>query len=156
MNLFLYPRKLHFPKFTYLGSASEPTFISSNCIDELCILTFSILLNLLFKSNIPSNVLTPLGIKFPLRRFAWCSSSSITDPLKLSSFDRNSRIYGSSSNTLRFVILSGRASLKRSSIEHQLLVGTSLAANVANKSAAAFFSLVIETILNALKFTIKS
>ena len=45
--------------------------------------------------------------------------------------------------------MSGTKVLKSNSIEHLLLEGTSLAAEVANKSAAAFFNLGIETILNA-------
>ena len=48
-------------------------------------------------------------------------------------------------------MLSSTVGLKINSMEHQLLVGTSLAAEVANKSATAFFSLGIETILNASK-----
>ena len=39
--------------------------------------------------------------------------------------------------------------LKSNSMEHTLLEGTSLAAEVANKSATAFFSLGIDIILNA-------
>ena len=147
MNLLLSPGEQYFPKFTYLDSAFDPSFTSSNCIDELCVLTFSGLLNLLFRSNIHSKVLTPLGMKFPFWRFAWCSSSSITDSLKFSSLVRNSNIYGSSSNTLILVIFSGIASLKINSIEHLLLVQTSL---------AAFYNLGIEIILNASKFIRRS
>ena len=43
------------------------------------------------------------------------------------------------------MILSGTIGLKSNSIEHRLLVGTSLAAKVANKSTDAFFNLGIET-----------
>ena len=156
MNLCLSPGEHHFPKFTYLGSTSDPKFTSSNCIDELCILTLVGLLNLLFRSNIPSKVLTPLSMKFPLQRFAWCSSSSIITHLKFSSFVRNYKIFGSSLNTLRLVMFSGTTGLKINSMEHWLLVGTSLTTKVANKSAAAFFSLGIETILNASKFIRRS
>ena len=141
MNLLLPPGEQHFPKFTYLGSTFVARLTSSYCIDELCVLTLPGFLNLLFKSNIPSNVLTPLGMKFSLWRLAWCSLSSITKSLKFSSFVKNSKIYGSSSNTLRLVILSSTAGLKINSIEHLLLVGTNLATEVANKSAAAFFNL---------------
>ena len=45
----------------------------------------------------------------------------------------------------------GTEGLKSRSIEHQLLEGTSLAAEVANKLAAAFLSLEIDTMLNASK-----
>ena len=45
--------------------------------------------------------------------------------------------------------MSGTEGLKSNSIEHLLLEGTSLAAEVANKSAAALFSLGIDTIFNA-------
>ena len=46
-------------------------------------------------------------------------------------------------------MLSGTEGLKRNSIEHLLFEGTNLAAEVASKSAAAFFNLGIDTILNA-------
>ena len=52
-------------------------------------------------------------------------------------------------------MLSGTEGLKSNSIEHLLFVGTSLAAEVANKLAAAFFTLGIEKILNASKFVNK-
>ena len=45
--------------------------------------------------------------------------------------------------------MSRNEGLKSNSIEHLLLEGTSLPAEVANKSAATFFSLGIDTILNA-------
>ena len=45
--------------------------------------------------------------------------------------------------------MSGTEGLKSNSIGHMLFEGTSLAAEVANKSAAAFFSLGMDTILNA-------
>ena len=45
--------------------------------------------------------------------------------------------------------MSGTKGLKSNSIEHLLFEGTSLAAEVANKSAAAFFSRGMDTILNA-------
>ena len=45
--------------------------------------------------------------------------------------------------------MSGTEGLKSNSIEHLLLEGTSPAVEVANKSVAAFFSLEIDTILNA-------
>ena len=112
MNLLLSPGEQHFPKFTYLGSASVPRLISSYCIDELCVLTLVGLLNLLFKSNIPSNVLTPFGMKLPFWIFAWFSSSLITESLKVSSFVKNFKIYWSSSNTLKLVILSSTYGLK--------------------------------------------
>ena len=82
--------------------------------------------------------------------------SSITESLNFSSLVRNSKICGSSSNTLRFVILSGMECLKINSIEHLLLVRTSLATEVANKSVAEFFNLGIDMILNASKFVIRS
>ena len=66
MNLLLSLGEQHFPKFTYLGSSSVPRFTSSYYIDELFVLTLDGFLNLLFKSNIPSNVLTPLGMNFTL------------------------------------------------------------------------------------------
>ena len=46
-------------------------------------------------------------------------------------------------------MLSGTEGLKSNSIEHLLFKGTNLATEVANKSAAAFFNLGIDTILNA-------
>ena len=156
MNLLLSLGEQHFPKFTYLGSASVPRLTSSYCIDELFILTLAHFLNLLFKSNIPSNVLTPLGMKFPLWIVDWCSLSSITKYLKFSSFVKNSKIFWSSSNTLKFMTLSGIYGLKINSIEHLLLVGTNLAASVANESTAAFCSLGIELILKEVKFVISS
>ena len=45
--------------------------------------------------------------------------------------------------------MSGTEGLKSNSIEHLLFEGTSLEAEVANKSAAAFLSLGMDTILNA-------
>ena len=53
-------------------------------------------------------------------------------------------------------MLFGTVGSKINSMEHRLLVGTSLEAGVANKSDAACFSLGIETILNASKFIIRS
>ena len=44
-------------------------------------------------------------------------------------------------------MLSRTKGLKRNSIEHLVFVGTNLAADVANKSAAAFFALGIEEII---------
>ena len=52
--------------------------------------------------------------------------------------------------------MSGTEGLKSNSIEHLLLKGTSLTAEVANKSATAFFNLGIDTILNERKFVRKS
>ena len=52
--------------------------------------------------------------------------------------------------------MSGTEGLKSNSIEHLLFVGTSLAAEVANKLATAFLSLGIDAILNAKKFVSKS
>ena len=52
--------------------------------------------------------------------------------------------------------MSGTEALKSSSTEHRLLEGTSLAAKVDNKSAAAFLSLGIDTMLNASKILSKS
>ena len=46
-------------------------------------------------------------------------------------------------------MLSGTEGLKSNSIENLLFEGTSLAAEVASKSAAAFFNLGIDTVLNA-------
>ena len=43
----------------------------------------------------------------------------------------------------------GTEDLKSNSTEHLLLEGTSLAAEVANKTAATFFSLGMDTILTA-------
>ena len=51
--------------------------------------------------------------------------------------------------------MSGTKGLESNSIEHMLFVGTSLAAEVANKSVAAFLSLGIDTILNAKKIVSK-
>ena len=45
--------------------------------------------------------------------------------------------------------MSGTEGLKSNLIEHLLFVGTSLAAEVANKSVAAFLSLGMDKILNA-------
>ena len=45
--------------------------------------------------------------------------------------------------------MSGTEGLKSNSIQHLLFEGTSLAVEVANKSTAAFFSLGMDTILNA-------
>ena len=45
--------------------------------------------------------------------------------------------------------MSGTEGLKSNSIEHLLFEGISLATEVANKSAAAFLSLGMDTILNA-------
>ena len=139
------PGEQHFPKFTYLGSASVPKFISSNCKDELWVLTFASFLNLLFKSNIRSRVLTPLGIKFPNFNSAWCSSSSIIAPLKVSSFIKHSKICWLLSKTRKLVIISRIEGLKSNSIEHLLLEGTSLATKVASKSVATFFNLGMPT-----------
>ena len=138
MNLLLSPGEQHFPKLTYLGSTSVPKLISSYSIDVLCFLTFLSLWNLLFKSNIPSNVLTPFGIKLLFLRFDWCSSSSTTTSVKVSSFFKNSRICWLASNTFILMTLSGTNDLEINSMEHLLFVGTNLAAEVANKSAAAF------------------
>ena len=139
MNLLLSSGEQHFPKFTYLGLASIPRFINSNCKDELWVLTFAGFLNLLSKSNIRSKVLTPFGMKFPFYSCGWCSSSSIMVPLNVSLFIKHSNIFWSSSNTLILVMLSGTKGLKSNSIEHLLFVGTNLAADVASKPAAAFF-----------------
>ena len=46
-------------------------------------------------------------------------------------------------------MLSGTAGLKSNSIEHLLFEGINLAVDVANKSAATFFNLGIDTVLNA-------
>ena len=156
MNLLLSPREQHFPKFTYLGSASVPKFISSNCKDELWVLTFVGFLKLLFRSNIHFRVLNPLGIKFPNFNSAWCSSSSIIATLKVSSFIKHSKICSSSSKTHRLVIMTGTEGMKSNSIEHLFFEGTNLAAEVASKSAATFFNLGMDTILNAWKFIRKS
>ena len=45
--------------------------------------------------------------------------------------------------------MSGTEEMKSNSIEHLLFEGTSLAAEVASKSAATFFNLGMDTILNA-------
>ena len=156
MNFLLSPGEQHFPRLTYLGSASDPRFISLNCKDELCVLTYAVLINLLSRSNICSNILTPLGLKFPFWMFAWCSSSYIMAHLKVSSFIRHSKICWSSSNTLILLILSRTKGLKSNSIEHLLFVGISLATEAANKSATTFFNLWIEMISNASKFVSKS
>ena len=52
--------------------------------------------------------------------------------------------------------MSGTEGLKSSSTKDWLLEGTSLAAEVANKSVAAFLSLGIDTMLNASKILSKS
>ena len=151
MKLSLSAGEKHFPRFTYLGFVSVPKFINSNCRDELWVFTFAGLLNFSFKSNIRSKVLTPLGMKLSNFSSAWCSSSSIIAPLNTLSFVKHSIIYWSSSNTRRLVIMSGTEGMKSNSTEHWLLVGTSLVADVVNKSATAFLSIVIAIILNSLK-----
>ena len=50
----------------------------------------------------------------------------------------------------------GTKGLKSNSIEHLLFEGTNLTAEVANKSAASFFSLGMDTILKAYFFYSKS
>ena len=156
MNLSLSAGEQHFPRFTYLGSISVPKLINSNCRDELWVFSLAGLLNFSFKSNIYSKVLTPLGIKLSNFSSAWCSSSSIITHLKVSSFVKHSIICWSSSNTHRLVIVYGTEGLKINSTEHRLLEGTSLAAEVASKSAAALLSLGIDIILNASKPLSKS
>ena len=149
MNLSLSAGEQHLPRFTNLGSVSVPKFTSSNYRVELCVFTLAGLLNFSSKSNIFSNVLTPLGTKLSNFISAWCYSSSIIAPLNTSSFVKHSIICWSSSNTRRLVIISSTEGLKSNSIVHRLFEGTSLAAEVANKSAAAFLILGIEIMLNA-------
>src|SRR5713226_199496 len=63
MNLSLSAGEQHLPRFTSLGFVSVPKFISSNCRDYLWVFMLSVLLYFSFKSNIFSNILTPLGMK---------------------------------------------------------------------------------------------
>ena len=53
-------------------------------------------------------------------------------------------------------MLSGTEGLKSNSIEHRLLEGTNLVAEVPNRSAVAFLSLGMDTMLNALEHLSKS
>ena len=156
MNLSLSTGEQHLPRFTNLESVSVPNFTSSNYRVELCVFTLAGLLNFSSKSNIFSNVLTPLGMKLSNFISAWCFSSSIMAPLKISSFVKHSIICWSLSNTHKLVIMSGTEGLKSNSTEHLLLVGTILAADVAKRLAAAFLILGIEIILNAWKHLSKS
>ena len=63
MNLSLSVGEQHLPRFTNLGFVSIPKLINSNYRDELWVFTLGGILNFSFKSNIFSNVLTPLGMK---------------------------------------------------------------------------------------------
>ena len=98
MNLHLSSGEQHFPKLAYLGSTFDPKLASSCCIDELFVFTLASFWNLLCKSNIPLRVLTALGMKFPwiaylICNLDKCSSSSIMDSLKYSSFVKKSMIF---------------------------------------------------------------
>ena len=149
ISLFLSSGEQHFPILKYFGFVSVPKLINSNCRDELWVFAFAGHLNFSFKSNICSKVLTPLGMKLSNLNSTWCYSSSIMAPLKVSSFVKHSIICWLSSNTRRLVIIFGTKGLKSNSTEHQLLDGTSLATEEANKSTTAFLSLGIDTMLNA-------
>ena len=112
MNVALSARVQFFPR---LRLSYVPRFIASYSKDELLILILVHLLNLFWRYNSFSSLIIFLGLPLLCSRFsseakAWrrasCCSSSITNPLKVSSEWRKFMIYSSSLNTVQFVILS--------------------------------------------------